>query len=345
MKKTAILFIICLISSRAVAQANYTLTGRILDDISGKAIANVNVYLSNSLLGTVTNDSGYYIITGIHDGTYEAVASFMGYESMSQVVTFDEIKNLKKDFRLKQKTYILNDVNITAANANDWRQNYALFCELFLGKSDFAKECEIENKEQIDLKWESFDVLTAKCSVPLIIVNNALGYRINCVLEQFRWDKANKMVNYVVKPGFSLLEPQEATDTLKWKQNRLRAYEFSIERFLGSLISDNYYEKGYKIFLDPQPAAENYVSMYSERVTGRELVLKKSSTKAEEYALHFKNFLRVEYNHETTWLRLLYPEISMDRNGNVKELVPFQVTGAWSTIGIANMLPQYFNAE
>lgn len=340
-----VFLVLCLLSSYIMAQTGYTLSGHVFDEASDKPLANVNVYLSNSLLGAMTNDSGYYKISGIHEGQFEVVASLVGYETKSQVMYFDKVLRQKKDFRLGQRTYILEGVSITSEDPKEWRENYSLFRGLFLGKSPFADECEIENKEPIDFKRQSLDLLTAAAKVPLIIVNKALGYRINCVLEQFRWDKANQKVNYVIKPGFSLLKPEKGQDTVKWKQNRMQAYEFSIERFLRSLIEKDYYEKGYKIYLDQYPKTENYAGMSTERVSAEELIYKTSRSKIDEYKLKFKGFLRIEYNNETTWLRMLYPEVTMDRQGNVKELIPFQVYGTWSRMGVANMLPQYFIAE
>lgn len=337
--------ILCLLSSCIMAQRGYTLSGRVFDEISDKPLQNVNVYLSNSLLGAMTNDSGYYKISGIHEGQYEVVASLVGYETKSHVMYFDNVRQQKRDFRLSPRTYVIEGISVTAEDPMEWRNSYNLFRGLFLGKSKFADECEIENKELIDFKWESFDILRARAKVPIVIVNNALGYRLNCILEDFTWDRANQKVNYIVKPGFSLLKSPSGEDTLKWKQNRMKAYEFSIERFLQSLAADDYFEKGYRIYLDQYPKAQNYASMSSERINADDLIYKSSRSREDEYTLKFKGFLRIEYNHETTWLRMLYPEITMDKNGNVKELIPFQVFGAWSTLGIANMLPQYFIAE
>ncbi|MCU7524638.1 MAG: carboxypeptidase-like regulatory domain-containing protein [Ignavibacteria bacterium] len=343
MKKAFIIF--CLLSSCLIAQTDYTLSGRVCDEPSGKPLANVNVYLANSLHGAMSNDSGYYKISGIHEGQYEVVASLIGYNTKSQVMYFDNARQQKKDFKMSPATYVLEGISVTAEDPKEWRNNYNLFRGLFLGKSSFAEECEIENKELIDLKWESFDILKAKAKVPVTIINNALGYRLNCILEDFTWDRANQMVNYIVKPGFSLLEPKSPQDTLKWKQNRMKAYELSTERFLQSLIENDYFEKGYRIYLDQYPKAQNYAGMSSERINADDLIYKSSKSKGDEYTLKFKGFLRIEYNHETTWLRMLYPEITMDSKGNVKELIPFQVFGAWSHTGIANMLPQYFIAE
>lgn len=328
-----------------MAQTGYTLSGRVFDELTDKTLANVNVYLSNSLLGTMTNDSGYYKISGIHEGQFEVVASFIGYETKSQVMYFDNVIKQKKDFKLSPRTYVMEGISITAEDPKVWRDNFALFRGLFLGRTSFADECEIENKEMIDFKRESLDLLTASSKVPLVIVNKALGYRINCILQEFRWDMANQKINYVVKPGFSLLKAEAGQDTLKWKENRMKAYEFSIERFLKSLIANDYFEKGYRIYLDQYPNAANYAGMSSERTSSEDLINKSSRTKGDEYTLKFKGFLRIEYNHETTWLRMLYPEVTMDRSGNVKELIPFQVYGAWAHTGIANMLPQYFVAE
>lgn len=343
MKK--IFYLLCLFTSCLMAQTDYNLSGRVFDEASGKPLANVNVYLSNSLLGSMTNDSGYYKIPGIHEGQYEVVASLIGYETKSQVMYFDNLRQVKKDFKMSPATYVLAGVSITAEDPKQWRDNYNLFRGLFLGKSPFANECEILDKEQIDLKWESFDLLRAKAKTPIVIVNRALGYRLNCILEDFTWDKANQKVHYIVKPGFSFLDPNGGQDTIKWKQNRMKAYEFSIERFLQSLIANDYFEKGYRIYLDQYPLSENNTSMSSERINADDLIYKSGRPNSDEYILKFKGFLRIEYNHETTWLRMLYPEITMDSKGNVKELIPFQVHGAWSSTGIANMLPQYFVAE
>ncbi len=60
-----------------------TVTGHVKSSISGKAMQNVNVFESNSGIGTITNKDGYYKLT-LNDGALNLKISEIGFLAVSK---------------------------------------------------------------------------------------------------------------------------------------------------------------------------------------------------------------------------------------------------------------------
>ncbi|WP_299776548.1 carboxypeptidase-like regulatory domain-containing protein [uncultured Formosa sp.] len=63
--------------------------------ISYANIILVNTQDDNKILGTITNENGYFIIENIESGTYNLEISFVGYSSYASELVIDKVLYLK----------------------------------------------------------------------------------------------------------------------------------------------------------------------------------------------------------------------------------------------------------
>ena len=86
---------------------NYkSISGKVIEKKTGEPLIGVNVYLSGTQTGTTTNAKGRFKLSKVKPGTYNLVASMIGYETENVEI---EIKNRSINnltFRLKEKIFI-----------------------------------------------------------------------------------------------------------------------------------------------------------------------------------------------------------------------------------------------
>lgn len=122
------------------------------------------------------------------------------------------------------------------------------FTESFIGQSDFAKECIIENPKVLRFfNDKRNNRLTAYSNATLIIRNKALGYLIKYQLEEFGYDFKKKMITYVGYTGFEDLKTSNDRKRDRWLKARKEAYTGSIMHFMRSLYSDSVAENGFDV--------------------------------------------------------------------------------------------------
>src|SRR5687768_2507446 len=85
--------IICLVvTTGAFAQqaAMVTLTGKVIDEKTGKPLPFANVFINNSTIGTNSDENGNYRLPNLAVGNLEMVVSFLGYETVKQTLRFEQ---------------------------------------------------------------------------------------------------------------------------------------------------------------------------------------------------------------------------------------------------------------
>src|SRR5574342_43648 len=113
--------------------SQFAISGHVTDAGSGLPLPNVNVFLANTTLGAVTDAEGWYNIRGVPVGTYELVASLLGYEMQKnsvRVTTADATVNL----RLTSTTLAMGEVEVLATPDREWQKNLQRFEALFWGE-------------------------------------------------------------------------------------------------------------------------------------------------------------------------------------------------------------------
>lgn len=348
--------LIAVFTARAQQSQFATLVGHIVDDSTSTPLGNVNVYIANTTLGANTNESGRFEIRNIPPGSYDVVASRIGYLFFTVRVHLRDPQKKEIDIRLKPSNVELNEVVVSAADPAEWRSQLHQFDEYFIGLSKNARECRITNPEVLDFKAGQGDLFEATARKPLEIENLALGYHIQFYLATFRVQ--NETMKFEGLPKFTELVPASAKEEKRWKENRMAAYRGSLRHFLSSLFNRRLRDDGFAIsqidFLELHGVSS------ARKVVTEDDVLYPSSWPTQK-TLRFGGLLEVEYRGDVedgfnllrkpgsmwqiSWLALNYYSVAISERGDISEPFPTKTYGYWSWRRVADMLPLDFEPE
>lgn len=118
MKFCAVLFFLLLIPASAQAA---TISGFVTDRDSGEYLLAANVFLSGTSLGALSNDNGFYAITGIPEGSYELVVSYIGYETFRDTLSLGPEAYIRRDVELVPTLLIGDETVVEAERYRDER--------------------------------------------------------------------------------------------------------------------------------------------------------------------------------------------------------------------------------
>ena len=90
------------------------LTGHVLDELTGEHLPFVTVQLKGTNIGTVTDESGHFLLTNLPLGEQTIIFSYVGYETKEQPVVV--ISNMTTEIKVSihEKSHLLNNVVVTA---------------------------------------------------------------------------------------------------------------------------------------------------------------------------------------------------------------------------------------
>ena len=341
------------------------ISGYVYDRDTREPLAYANVYLANTLWGKATDEKGYFVIENVPSGFYDIVVQVVGYQTFIQNFYIKKNETKKFTFRLKPHTYKTGAIRVEALSTDEWNRQLRDFERLFFGRTQYAHECSIENKEVLDFK-NNGNVFTATARKPLIIINKALGYRLNCILVSFLWDKERLLLSWKVQSRFTELNPSDDAQALRWRKAREEVYRQSMDGFLAWLVNPNrkpnkyitslvrYLPRRMKIKKDSPFNKIPYLSMkpighFSDVPPWKVEVgaLIKPGDEPQTYIFKFQDYLQVKEakTEQISYLRLLKKQVTLDQYGVSSEAAPFEISGEWANAGIANFLPQYFNRD
>ena len=110
MKYSLLLFFIITVN----AQEMSTISGFVRDDATGEPISYANVFLSETSIGSATNVDGYFVITYVPPGSYQLLASMIGFEIHKEDINIAENENIRINIRLRQAVIEGAEVTVTA---------------------------------------------------------------------------------------------------------------------------------------------------------------------------------------------------------------------------------------
>ena len=114
MKLSAVLFSLLLIHAPAQAA---TISGFVTDRTSGELLLSANVFLGGTSLGALSNENGYYAITGIPAGSYVLIVSYLGYETHRDTLSLGAEAFLRRDVALAP-TVLIGEETVVEADRN-----------------------------------------------------------------------------------------------------------------------------------------------------------------------------------------------------------------------------------
>ncbi len=225
-----------------------TITGKVLNNADKKPVTNVNVFLSNSVVGDKTSQDGTFTLQNVKPGKYELVISIVGFQTLRKSIHVDGNLSLP-DIQISARVKGLKEVVIKTKEDPYWDSNFERFKNLFLGTSDFAKRCKILNPKVLNLDIDrQADSLTASSYDFIEIENKALGYRIKYLLNTFTAvdNGFDRSLNYQGDVLFTAMKGTPVEER-NWRKARLEAYENSEMHFLRAALHNRLKEEGFKV--------------------------------------------------------------------------------------------------
>ncbi len=363
-------FFCLLVCSNILAQetATVTVSGRIVDEKTSQPLRNVNVFLAHTMMGSATDDDGYFEIESVPLGTYELVVSHVGYVFQQRQLKLDHPRDRHFEIAITARVMLLDEVEVDAARPKQWYTNLEEFERYFLGQSPNASSCKIMNPEVLAFRRASDKRLTAEAQDMLIIENRALGYRLNYVLLSFEAEQGS--LSYVGRCYFEPLQVKDATQTQTWQSARRRSYEGSLRHFLAGLCAGAWKNEGFAV------QELDYIPADLQAVDAPQADPTKFLTRGGlsfERRLSFPNVLQVTYKREnadrsylewigyrtpvpklgvpappvkqTSWVVMNHVSALLDTSGYLFNPLAIKVYGYWSWEGVAELLPYEFSPD
>ena len=236
--------------------------GKVVDEKSGAALANASVFCQNTTTGTISNNEGLFGMR-LSNGGYDLVISYTGYET--QVL---RVSNSTKDkdsllIQMKEASKNLGEVAVmgSALVADGWAKYGQFFLDNFIGTTANAAQCTIENKDVINFYfYKKRNKLKVKAKEEIIIVNQALGYKIRYQLDSFVNDYNTHISSYTGYPLFENLEGTADQQQL-WTKNRFRTYIGSRLHFMRSWYDSTLKEEGFLVETLNAPGSDKGTSL------------------------------------------------------------------------------------
>ena len=246
----------------AVAQNNFTVSGKVLNEKTGTPMAAASVFAQNTTIGTITDENGNFKLS-LPQGGYDLVITFTGYRTESRrIATADAGAEI--NIHLKEKEKELETVAIISTNeVMDGLAKYgAFFNEEFIGKTPNSKRTNIQNPEALHFFFsKKKNRLKITATEPLIIKNEALGYNIKYTIDSFTHEYNTGTSIYT---GFPLYEEMQGDSNQKfiWETNRKAAYNGSLLHFMRSVYNKDLKAQQFEIqFIIPQDGADNAIKL------------------------------------------------------------------------------------
>lgn len=338
--------------------------GLLLDSFTNQPIAGASIFFNSSAIGVISGLDGTFNLSIFKQAAFQqptiTIVS-IGYE----IEKFN-LANTKGPvvIYLKPKVNALETVTVNAADKNGWEKYGKDFIESFLSYSEFSKLCKIVNPEVLKFYYDhNTNALNVVARKPLIIQNNALGYKITYWLESFDHNFRTGILTYSGLTYYEdLIRPSKRkAQTAKWLLNREAAYQGSVMHFVRSVHSGTLATSGF-IVRRLEKVEGNRKGKYTNVVNPKTLVESDFSDSIEnQKIIQFPNYLYVLFNKELEELPYLVklqpfkkptpaPQTSIVQlvgtnaveifaSGHLEPAIAFFLEGYWSYEKLDKLLP------
>jgi hypothetical protein len=321
--------------SNCLAQ-NSEFRGTVHDATTHKPIPFATIFLASTSFGASANEEGSFVMNNIPPGKYDIIISSIGFHKLSYSLEFPT-SNKQFAFELQPDVRELKTV-VIEANERFRKKYYKTFVKWFLGTTPNAFHCHIENPDDIYFDYTK-GVLAAECATPVIVVNEALGYKVYFLLDEFKFDERNQTLRVFGVPRFEELTPGSEGQARKWKKARDAAYHGSLAHFMSSLLHRKLEENDFVLttLSEESPLLES--NFFADTMTSK---------------FEYKGRLRLYYTAEAddsnysryrppsqkSTIHFLEPSVTIYENGYFEKYKSVELEGylAWSTC-IAELVP------
>jgi hypothetical protein len=303
------------------------------------------VFLSNTTFGKASDKNGQYVITGVPAGSYQVVASCVGYEVGVTAQRCAGSESLRVNFALRPRPLPQDEIQVEARDPSRWRDMYEEFEEQFIGTSRFSSSCKVLNPWVVNLDIsEGTQILWGSTDSTIRIENAALGYRLFVLLEKFEYDRTTEALRYLVYPRFEEMTPHDKEEDERWQSSREESYRGSCRHFFKSLFEGRTEEEGFSVRSGSFQRLQNEGGY----LLGTEDLWEMVKAGIGLYRqFWFTGYLRVDYRERKNYIRLEDQAVSFDASGNFLE--PFALTvltqSVWAEDRMARLLPYNYKSQ
>lgn len=144
MKRTnyylALIACLCLGLSFAQAQSkgSASVVGTVVDERTREALPYVQIVVEGTTLGTTTDAHGNYKLSGLPEGNYTLIASYVGYGKVREALHLKAGQRRHLDLYLEEQSFGLDDV-VVSANRQETLRRLAPSLVTILGSDTFVK--------------------------------------------------------------------------------------------------------------------------------------------------------------------------------------------------------------
>ncbi|MFC1557570.1 carboxypeptidase-like regulatory domain-containing protein [candidate division KSB1 bacterium] len=323
-----------------VVSNSSTITGTITESTTGDPLQGANVYIAQSLMGAAADAQGRYTIYNVPPGTYQVVASFIGYKIGKTQIHIDKNSEYYIDFKLEPDALEFEEIVVTSDRIEEWKRHFDRFKREFFGTTENADDCTILNPDILYFDDDRVNrEFTATARDLLKIENRALGYIVALYLEEF--SIISSIVRIRIIPRFSEMTPGSGEQREQWIEAREKSYSGSLRHFLAVLVRGTLREEAFEVrharWIDGKYRYDQDFTL--------EQILSRGRTDHERI-LHFKDLLRVDFrNKETSYVELRDEQVFFNVLGTLP--VPFTILtyGAMAEKRIADILPIEYSIQ
>jgi hypothetical protein len=348
------LLLICSNGVYAQSEDKGILRGFVYSSENEKPLAFANVFISSSMSGTSTDETGYFVMKNVSPGTQELVVSYLGYGTVKagvKVKVGDKepltvlLKPLVKELdevavRPQTNAEIRREVRL---KAKEYNRHLEIFSQIFFGSTANALKCEVVNPEVLKFEEDKEKgTFTVKATDLIEVENRALGYKVFFLLEGFVVQQLS--YRFAGRTFFDSLPAKSEREARNWQKQRLETFKGSMRHFLYALGQNKLGRNGFRVYeMVPGPQGDVEAPAYDLKKVWR------PGLPGENY-IHFEKPLRIEYAHRavykdgirmapSSWLQMTVPLAVFYSNGNLQNPYAFSANGDWNKTGVADMLP------
>ena len=317
---TCLLFII--ISLNAYDQV---IDGTVFSNKDKKPVEGASVFFNGTFIGTYTDREGHFKLDISKAINMPLTVSAMGFYSVSltQVSSSKPIVVYMVPRVFELSEVVISDKDLSRVR----KRNLRVFKDEFLGTTSNAYQSRITN--EVDIKFDyglKSDIVTAYSLNPIVIENNALGYKITYFLDEFEYDRGRRVTFFAGNILFNedLTMPEEKKQNFDKK--RELAYNGSRMHFFRALWADELDSEGFKV-----RDSSGKLLGYTDMVTEADSLLK---------YFHYGGDLKIYYKSPDPSGEISFneDEVYFDRNGYFNPR-GIQWSGPISDFRIADWLP------
>jgi hypothetical protein len=352
MKNIVLIALVLVTWIRSLAQTGQ-ISGRVVDLKTHLPVPFANVYINKSTMGTVTNDSGRFILPGIPMGTNEIVFSSIGYVHCQLMVITKQSDNKPLLVQLSPDVQQLSEVEIKSTRDKVWEAQVRRFEKIFLG---ITTKCNILNPWVINITNEK-NVMVASALLPLEIENKALGYKLFFQLKDFQFSRSGFAI--VGNVRFEEIKTSNAVEALEWTKNRERAYRGSVRHLMKSILDHRITQDGFSLYKEkvkerlrtiaPSTVYDSNVEPYDTS----SLVSRGNSV--NEYFIHLTNKVEVHfdqnaagsnyYTNPNSWLEVKGGRVLVNKEGTILNPADVAISGRMAEARVSSMLPADYKPQ